>query len=217
MRIAHRQLRKRRFLAFNRLANDYNKAHFSAGVKNLAGERRIALDKEKKVAFLDADRVAPWRSASAIKNQIKKWGSFTKLTYDAAKKEKKKDAAGNTVEDSEDDKEIPDPHPEAVSLEETGKKRKALIEKGRKKKQAKSGSGHAVAPLVEDSGSELSDLPDFPDTLQTSNTPADIEAAHILMAMSRGGRVGGENDDKAEEGAKKDGDNDDEEDDLYNA
>jgi hypothetical protein len=217
LRLAARQLRNRRSLAFNRLANNYNKEHYLAGAKNLAGERRIALGREKKGTFLDEDRTIPWRSVSAIKNQAKKWESFIKLMDDTAKKGKKKDEEGKIIEDSGDEMEIFDPHPEPPSFEKTVQKRKALVQKGKNKKQAKLAAGKAVTPLDEDSGSELSDLPGLLDIPQHSTPPAYISSEHIVMLTSREGPFVGGNDVQVEEGAKENNENDEDSDDLYNA
>jgi hypothetical protein len=112
---------------FCRLANAYNRAHHLKGVVHRTGEQLVskpenAAKKKKKAVpegdkesvFLKEDRLAPWRSKSALVGQSKAWPEFKALIAQA--KARDRPVRGRCRVES-DDEELPEPKPEPEATE----------------------------------------------------------------------------------------------------
>lgn len=134
-RLAGRQLRHRTHLAWNRLANDYNRTHYSAELMNFVGERRVG--ERNAGQHLLEDRRAPWRSVAALRGQAPKWEEFSKLLKNSTQGRRRRNANGQYLVDSEDDEEVANPEPEIPAFEATRTKRKVDTQLPKHKKKAR--------------------------------------------------------------------------------
>ncbi len=110
--LMRKQLDSRRYLKWNRLANDYNKQ--MAGVVQNSGEKFLSKGIRQFDGLLE-DRAAPWRSTSAIMGQAYLWPEYRALMSETLSDI---EALGDQGEESDykstysgDDKEIFDPNP----------------------------------------------------------------------------------------------------------
>lgn len=111
--MARRQLRTRRLLVFNRLANEYNEKH--KDVMHRAGEAIVKKHESSSADKLKSDRPAPWRKASAIERKSHEWEEWRKMMVEIRMKRQEDVVQGihrEEREDSPDDAEIADPNSE---------------------------------------------------------------------------------------------------------
>lgn len=101
------------FIKWSKLTNTYNKKMNLAGVLQQEGEDLVAQG-NRKASVLKKDRVAPWRTKSALAGIKDRWSEFREMV----------EAARPTVADNEsgepEDREIDDSGDEEEEIMEPG-------------------------------------------------------------------------------------------------
>lgn len=142
--IVEEQLRRWRELRWCRLANDFNRQSYMAGVINGVDERYINQG-ARTSPMLSEPRSAPWRTKAAFYGMAFKWPGFIELINNAEVlyREDHPDAGENDVPKVPDDEdELPDP----TAGPPTGPKPKRDQSKKRKSKN--------ISSVMDPTGSE---------------------------------------------------------------